>query len=269
MNRTLKRSLKLLLTATALGLVYFLFRQQTQSDFQFHYALGWLLFASLLYLVCFNWRKKLNFLPIGKAAAWAQMHYYLGLFTLGLLFFHIDTFWPNGWFERLLFISLLISLLSGLIGLFVSRIYPPVLVRRGPQVIYERIPRYRREIKQQIEDLLTETVRDTRRTSLVEFYEAKLEPFLLGQQNFIHHAVDSARPAHHWRREFQAIRSYLSEGEQKTLDQLEQLTQRKVNLDLNASLYQIMRYWLFIHIPSSYLTLFLAMTHGIQIEQFS
>lgn len=269
MNRTLKRSLKLLATAAALVLVYFVLRHQTHSDFQFNYALGWLLFGCLLYLVCFNWRKKLNFLPIGKAAAWAQIHYYLGLLVLGLMVLHVDTLWPNGWFERLLFISLSIALLSGLMGLLVSRVYPPILVKRGPQVIYERIPRYRREIRQQVEDLLTETVRETKRTSLADFYEAKLEPFLLSQQNFMHHAFDSAAPAHYWRREFQAIRSYLSEGEQKTLDQLEQLTQRKVNLDLNAALYQIMRYWLFVHIPFSYLTLFLAITHGIQIEQFS
>lgn len=269
MNRTLKRSLKLVATAAILILVYFFFRHQTHSDFQFHYALGWLLFAGLLYLVCFNWRKKLNFLPIGKAATWAQIHYYLGLFIVGLLFLHIDTLWPGGWFERLLLISLAIALLSGLIGLLVSRFYPPILVKRGPQVIYERIPRYRREIRQQIEDLLTETVRNTRQTSLVDFYEAKLEPFLLGQHNFMHHAVDSAAPAHYWRREFQAIRSYLTEDEQTALDQLEQLIQRKVNLDLNASVYQIMRYWLFVHIPFSYLTLFLAITHGIQIEQFS
>ncbi|MDI9245946.1 hypothetical protein [Marinobacter sp. CHS3-4] len=269
MTRTVKRTLKLLLTAAGLVVVYFLFDRLTHTGFQFHYALGWLLFACLLFLVCFNWRKKLNFLPIGKAAVWAQIHYYLGLFALGLLLLHIDTVWPNGWFERLLFVSLMISLFSGVIGLLASRIYPPVLVKRGPQVIYERIPRYRREVRQQVENLLTDTVRETKRTSLADFYEAKLEPFLLSQQNFLHHAIDSPRPAHFWRREFQAIRNYLSEGEQEALDQIEQLVQRKINLDLNAALYQIMRYWLLIHIPFSYLTLVLAMTHGIQIEQYS
>jgi len=148
MSRALRRSLKLTLTVILLALVYFGASLQTHSEFQFHYTIGWLLFGCLVFLVCFNWRKKLNFLPIGRAALWAQLHYYLGIFASGLLVLHIDTFWPSGWFEKLLFLSLIIALLSGFLGLLVSRIYPPILVKRGPQVIYERIPRYRRELKQ-------------------------------------------------------------------------------------------------------------------------
>jgi hypothetical protein len=161
------------------------------------------------------------------------------------------------------------TLLSGVFGLVISRLYPALLSSRGPQVLFERIPSYRNDIKHQVEELVTSSLKQTKSSTLPEFYENKLMPYLSGQANYLHHIVDSSTPYKYWRSEFESIQPFLNEHEQKSLEEIKTLTLSKTHLDLSAASYQTLRYWLFAHIPASYLTVILAGIHAIQMTQYS
>ena len=100
---------------------------------------GWALFTAVFVLLFYAVRKRLSTLPLGRVAHWLQVHIYTGLFCLFIFFIHIGWQWPNGWFELALSVSLIGTILTGLLGLYWSRTLPAALTRLGDEVLYERI----------------------------------------------------------------------------------------------------------------------------------
>lgn len=261
--RLIKLSIVLFITAITISALSFL------NNHAFKFTSGWLTFLALAVLMLFSLRKKINFLPLGSAANWAQIHYYLGFFTSIIFLVHTDIKYATGTFNLILALSMFLTITTGFFGILISRIYPPILAKRGQQILYERIPSYRKEIQNNVEMLITQTLKETKSSTLVDFYNTKLLSFLSTQQNFFLHLIDSIKPSHKWKLEFNSVREYLNEGEKKSLNDIEDLTRAKITLDLNQSVYQILRYWLFVHIPLSYLTLILACIHAIQMTSYS
>src|SRR4051794_34515716 len=85
------------------------------------YIYGWLLFLLILILSLYNARKKLAFLPLGTSEGWMQFHIYAGLFTVLLFAFHIQFRLPTGWFDTILFLLYSFVTVSGIAGLFISK----------------------------------------------------------------------------------------------------------------------------------------------------
>ena len=112
---------------------------------------GWSLFALILFLSMLNLRKKITMLPMGSSANWLQLHIYAGWLAILLFAIHIGWQVPSGIFEISLAIIFSLVAGTGLVGIFLSRILPKRLTRRGEEIILERIPSFISEVREQAE----------------------------------------------------------------------------------------------------------------------
>ena len=107
---------------------------------------GLALLAALWVLAMLHWRKKLPTLPLGRVSTWMQVHIYLEIRWLTMLGFGLHIGWklPTGWLEGTLFLLFIATAGNGLLGLYLSRTIPHRLARVGEEIIFERIPFFRR-----------------------------------------------------------------------------------------------------------------------------
>ena len=241
---------------------------------RFHHALpnyafltGWILFAAMVVLTLFNVRKKLPFLPLGKAETWLQIHIYLGFFTVVLFLIHLNFRAPSGWFEiTLAWLFALVSI-SGVVGLFFSRTLPRRLATRGGEVIFEKIPGLRHVLKAEAETLALGA--DAKSPFIAEFYTHRLAPFFSGPKNFWLHLVESRRPLNALSVELEDLRRFVNETERATLERLAALVRQKDGLDYHRALQLVLRLWLFVHIPLTYGLLIFTALHLVLVFGFS
>jgi len=148
---------------------------------------GWLLVGVIAFLTFYNVRKKLSMVPIGSSAGWLQFHLYGGLLSACLFGEHLGWSLPNGgldWVLMLLFIGVIIS---GFAGIYLSRRLPKDLTRRGEEVIFERIPLFRAELRQQAEAIVLQAAADTGSSTLADYYTSRLAMFFDGPRNYFKH----------------------------------------------------------------------------------
>ena len=69
-----------------------------------------------------------------------QLHIYVGWSTFVVFGFHIGWKTPNGYLEGFLALLYLVVALSGVYGLFITRLVPKRLTAIGEEVVFERIP---------------------------------------------------------------------------------------------------------------------------------
>ena len=228
---------------------------------------GWVLFAAMMVLTFFNARKKLPFLPLGKAETWLQIHIYLGFFTVVLFLIHLNFRAPHGWFEiTLAWLFALVSA-SGVIGLFFSRTLPRRLATRGGEAIFEKIPALRHALKAEAETLALGA--DAKSPILAEFYAKRLALFFAGPKNFWLHLVESRREFNALIAELDDLRRFANETERATIDKLAALVRQKDGLDYHRALQLALLLWLFVHIPLTYGLLVFTALHLVLVFGFS
>jgi len=231
------------------------------------YLTGWVLFAAMLVLTFFNARKKLPFLPLGRAETWLQIHIYLGFFTVVLFLIHLNFRAPHGGFEiTLTWLFGLVSA-SGVVGLFFSRTLPRRLATRGGEVIFEKIPALRHALKTEAENLALGA--DAKSPVIAEFYAKRLAPFYAGPKNLWLHVVESRRPLNAVTAEIEDLRRFATEAERATLEKLAALVRQKDGLDYHRALQLALRLWLFVHIPLTYGLLIFTALHLVLVFGFS
>lgn len=229
---------------------------------------GWILMLACLFLALFNVRKKLPFLRLARASAWLQLHTYLGLAVIPLYFFHAGFGWPTGGLECLMAFVFLLVVLSGLFGLLITRLLPPRLARRGEEVIYERIPAFRKQINAEAEDIALASVAATKSKVLVDFYAIYLRPFFSEPRGFWSHV---ARPSDHsvaLQAEMGELESCLGTEERAVLDQLRERVRIKDDLDFHHANQSLLKYWFFVHIPFTYSLMMLVLLHVVVVYAF-
>ena len=165
------------ITLVVLTGVWLFVRAQERSLSPPAFTTGYFLFSAIAFLALYNVRKKLPFLPVGSSTAWLQAHLYAGLGSVGLYALHAGTAWPNGIVESLLAIIYLLTVTSGVVGLYFTRAIPMQLARVGIEVIYERIPAFRHEVGLQAGNVVLQAVEDSAATTLADFYTARLYDF--------------------------------------------------------------------------------------------
>jgi len=229
---------------------------------------GWLLLLSCLLLALFNVRKKLPFLRLARASAWLQLHTYLGLAVIPLFLFHVGFRWPTGGLEILITWIFLLVVISGLFGLLITRILPPRLARRGEEVIFERIPAFRRQINAEAEAIALDSVASTKSKALVDFYALYLRPFFSEARGFWSHIL---RPSDHsgaLQTEMGELETCLSSEERAVLEELRERVRIKDDLDFHHANQALLKYWFFIHIPFTYSLMMLVLLHVIVVYAF-
>ena len=232
-------------------------------------ASGWLLAFVSLFLLLYNLRKKLPYPPLLRSSTWLQLHVYTGFIACVIFVYHVGLDLPNGAFERGLAVLYAAVALSGIVGLALSRLLPARLSVRGEEVLFERIPIYRRQLREQAEALLERSVEGNEVTTLPEFYRRHLARFFAQPRNYWHHVVQSTRPRHRLTNELRAHHRYLSPDELELADQLERLIEQKDTLDYQQAMQGTLKGWLFVHIPLSYSLVLFTVLHVRLVAAFS
>jgi len=233
------------------------------------YYTGWLLFGLLMSLLLFNFRKKFNFLAIVRVKIWAGWHYWVGLLFTVSLFFHINTLFVQGIFEIVLFLVILLTLLSGLLGWYLSKTIPQKLNQRGDAIIFERIPALKNEICHRVEAIIENAIEHHRSIELATFYHEKLAIFLKGHADYRAHLFHSNRPHHQWQNLFDNLRSHLRGEQVQILDDLWAYVDQKIHLDYAHAQLGLLKNWLFIHIPLAFISLVLMLYHLLIVYVFA
>ena len=263
-NRQLILGLSFLILATV-GLV---FVHRRFGDLPaYAYVTGWLLFAVILFLSAYNGRKKLPFLPLGSSETWLQLHIYLGLFTGIIFLFHLRFHPPSGWFQEILAWLYGLVMLSGILGLAVTRIFPRRLTARGGEVIYEKIPGVRHGLRQKAEALAIGG--EIPSATLAQFYTRRLDFFFAGQRNLIYHLFESRRPLNSLVAELEELGRYVNEKERPALEHILALVRQKDALDYHQALQLTLKLWLFIHLPLTWSLLIFSFVHIALVYGFS
>lgn len=230
---------------------------------------GWLLLGLVVFLASYNLRKKLPFLPLGSSSTWLQLHIYGGLLTAALFGIHISWRVPNGPLELVLAGLYLWVFVSGVIGLLLSRSFARRLTTRGDEVMFERIPIYRKRLQGEVESFVLEFLNKSESSAVAQFYADRLEPFFAGTRHFWQHLAQSTRPRVALLSEIQSYERFLNEDERLAMRQLARHVQRKDDLDYQFAHLATLKYWLFGHVPMTYALLVFAVFHGLLVSAFS
>ena len=249
---------------------------------QFHS--GWVLLAAVVFLAAYNLRKKFPFIPLGSSSAWLQVHLNVGWLTFILFAIHLEFRVPTGALEAVLAALYLAVAISGVLGLFFSRIFPRRLSqhgqsavsqdgedrrRHGEEIPFERTPVYHRQLRERAEALVLESAKMSASLTIADFYRDRLHRFFARPRNFVMHIVGSGRPLHLLMTEFAVVRRYLNDADRAILDQLEQAVRAKDDLDYSYALQSVLRTWLFVHVPLTYGLLVFAVFHAVLVHAFA
>ncbi len=233
------------------------------------YLTGWLLFGVMVLLTGYNWFKKIPYLPLGRSEVWLNFHLYAGAFTGVLFLLHVRGRWPTGWFELVFTVLYLLVMVSGVLGILISRGWPKRLTARGGEVPFERIPVIRRQLREQAEALALNSVADTKSATIAEFHARRLHDFFAGPRNFLAHLLEVRQPLNVLLDELNDLNRFLNESERPVNARLVALVRQKDGLDYQHALQLTLRLWLFIHIPVTYSLMLWAIAHIVLVYGFS
>lgn len=230
---------------------------------------GWVLAGLLAMLTAYNIRKKLPFLPLGTSATWLQLHIYVGLFSCALFAVHIDFRYPNGPFETGLATLFLVVFLSGVGGLVLSRAVPPRLTTHREEVLFERIPLFMKQIRDEVEQTVLTSVSETETAALPELYLTRLKPFFDQPRHFWRHLLQSNRPVSELLQEIHTHERFLNTKERVVVGHIADLVRVKNDLDHQYALQWTLKTWLFVHVPFAYALLVFVAFHIVLVHAFA
>jgi hypothetical protein len=223
---------------------------------------GLALFALIILLTLFNVRKKLPFLPLLPASTWMQVHIYVGLLSFVVCLLHTGWRIPQGGLELALAILFYLVAMSGVLGLAISRWLPGHLTVLGENVIFERIPALRAGLRQDVQEMVLQSVGKLQSSTIADFYEMRLHPYFLRPRSQWHHLRGSGKPLAKLLSEVQALDRYLNGEERAFMTRIVEKIHAKNNLDYQQARQGLLKAWLFIHIPLTYAMIIVAVVHG-------
>lgn len=227
---------------------------------------GWALLACVLFLAGYNRRKKKPHAP-GSSRHWFLLHLIIGWFSLFLFCCHIGFRIPNGPLEQMLALVFVGICLSGVIGWRISRSFPKRLRERNVEVPFEAIPDMRVALLQEADACALDSIAHGSR-AVLEQYDRYLRPFLLHKVS----TWDQIFGRTHDRdtRLKQALQTSLgmSAPLQEQMGTLIRMIETKDTLDFHQAHQGLIKRWLFVHIPLSFLLLLLIFVHVVCIYAF-
>jgi hypothetical protein len=252
----------------ALAAIWFCAHSQERNLSSSAFTTGYLLLAAIGFLALYNVRKRLPFLPLGSATAWLQAHLYVGMGSVGMFALHAGLAWPNGILESLLAVTYLLTIGSGLFGLYLSRTIPAQLTRVGVELIYERIPAIQRQVRLKANGVVLEAAANAGATTLADFYSARLYDFFHRPRRIGYLLRPTTALRRALMREMHDVRRYLSDQELAACERLFALVRRKDDLDFHEARQKLLKLWLFAHIALTYVLLIVAIVHGLLVHVF-
>ena len=261
-----RRSRRLALVVVIAALLAILVALQQSGLQRASFTTGYILFGSIVTLISLHWRKQAPSLPLGNISLWLQYHIYLGYLTIVVFGLHIGWRLPTGVFETALFVVFLAVASSGLYGLYVTRTVPRQLRLLPQEVVYEQIPVLQRQTIAAARQLIASTAGES--TALIDFYKTRLSPFLEERRSLLYFLYPNSRRRRLLMAQLRELHRYLSEPLRNKCQKLEQLLERKDDLDFHAALQGRLKLWMFLHIGFSYSLLLLGAVHGVIAHAF-
>ena len=138
--------------------------------------------------------------------------------------------------------------------------------RRGEALIYERIPRYRRQLRDEVHALVIHAEETAESSTIPDFYLQRVEQYLAAPAPWILPFLREEQSASHdLLKELEARERYFSDDEKRLAEELHEWIETKANLDFQEASMRILKVWLFIHIPLSFSLILLSFVHGILV----
>lgn len=240
---------------------------QNQSLIHSSFFTGYLLMLCLVFLAAFNLRKKITFLPaVGSAKFWMQLHIYIGLSTFAIFGFHIAWHVPNGGFELLLAGLYMTVALSGVYGLYATRVFPSRLTGLNEEPIFERIPFFQQRLAAQARQLVFQACETT--DVLATFYVNRLAAFFEQPRKLAYLVKPNGRTRRQLITEIEDLDRYLAEDQRSVSRELAALVKRRDDLDYHYAIQGRLKAWMFIHIGLTYSLLIVALLHMVLVHAF-
>lgn len=231
------------------------------------WSLGYGVAATLFLVaaVAYGWRRRIPAAAsrwrLGSAAWWLGFHRWGSLLFLLLMLMHSGFRWPTGWLNGWIWGLSWWTVLSGLIGLGFQRWIPKVLSSGlTTEVLYDRIPELVNGLRQRAEDLVANSGEAMRR-----LYDRDVAPALAGPDRHLIYFFDVTGGISQHLSSFHYLRTFLPADEGERLDQLEQIYRSKLEIDAHYTLQQVLRGWLYAHVPPSILLVGLVILHILSV----
>jgi len=246
------------------GVVWLLHSRLLNSSF----FTGYVFIGSLFFLAGLNLRKRFSFLPkIGTASFWMQLHIYVGLSTFAMFAMHVKWRVPDGGLEIFLSGLYFFVALSGVYGLYVTKILPKRLTAINEEVIFERIPAFRQKLAAQARVIALEACETSE--VLAKFYSNRLIHFFERPRSLAYMVSPSGGKRRQLVGEIEALDRFLGEDQRTASRKLAGLVRQKDDLDFHRAIQGRLKIWLFAHIGVTYSLLIVAVVHGVMAHAFS
>lgn len=250
--------------------------------------------AFMLFAGALGARKKVPIWRIGRAQTWMRGHLWLGTISFPLILFHAGFRFGYGLTNALMWMFLVVFV-SGIFGAVLQHYMPRFTTERIPmETIYEQIGRVRAQLVEEAESLVKEAsaalngglaqasvqqraaaagagtvggltvasglqVDEEADKELREFFQRELRRFLeQGGPRKLAIADPAVSTA-----KFEQLRLLLPLTLHPIVDDLENITEEKRELDQQTRYHRILHGWLLVHIPLSYALLLLGAIHAV------
>ena len=256
-----------LLTVIVLALLAMVVMWMDRSLWHSSFFTGYVLIASLFLLAAFGMRKRLPMIGgIGSAAFWMQMHIYVGLGSFALFLMHVSFRVPDGMLESILATLYVVVFFSGLYGLWVTRTIPAKLTSVGDEIVFERIPLFKRQLARQAQTIVMQSCQRT--PVLARFYANRLSRYFERRRGLAYFLVPSGRMRRQLISEIDDLDRFLAVEDRSISRQLATMVRQKDDLDYHSAMQGRLKLWLFVHIAITYSLLIFSVVHGILAHSF-
>ena len=231
---------------------------------------GWFLFILMIFLACYNFRKKIEFIAFIPSRVWLNVHIYIGMIAVVIFCIHTRYSLPRGVFEWGLFIVYLSVTVTGIYGWVLSRVVPKVMTAIGGEVLYEMIPMIRNKLQEEAHELMLSSVKEGNSTVISTFYREQLFHFLYRKRvRLLDIFFQEKSRSKYLLYCFSDLERYMNKEEKRIAENLKEVIVHKCILDKQQFFQRVLRYWFFVHIPLTYSLLLFMILHLVLVLAFS
>jgi hypothetical protein len=213
---------------------------------------------------------------IGSRKAWLKGHIWLGLLSGVIILCHSGFHW-GGLLEKALWVVFILTLVTGVFGLFLQQFVPRMVTTRVPcEGPFEQIPHlckimarkadrlmastWEVDIKGTVMNLAASQVGLGAKVQLQEFYESQVLPFLSGP---FRRSALLAKPLQA-ENAFARLKALPGLAEVKAqIEEMELLCAERRQLAEQERLHHLLHGWLLLHVPLSVALLILGVAHAV------
>ncbi len=229
---------------------------------------GWFLFGILVALALFNIRKKLSNLPLANASSWLALHLPGGVLAVGVFWLHTGSHWPLGTYEKFLAFLFYATVVTGVLGLVIQKLFPRRLTKSGAEYVFERIPMELVEIQKKAKDILLACARETKRDTLSTQFFEHLDWYFHRPRFFLNNIFGGQKGEIWVRQQCSTMEVALNPQERTYLQKIFALANNKRSIDIHFALQTVLKTWIMLHLPLAVALLTLVLWHLLVVYTY-